>query len=190
MSSRMNSGSGINSPRCVPSLFELVHSPVFLASKTLPKLRPPQPPKFPTLYQLAGAQRTELVPQRNEGLFQQLIGEPLVLFQSLLDDPELYEPGVSELLQDLINKRRELAALSHEEQELLNRAAIDFATDKRPTTRQPELPTTPREPGRLPAAAHMAMSQEEPELEYREHGRPVKVIDVPDSPPTFWWRKK
>ncbi len=162
------------------------HSPVFLAQKISTGLQPLQPLKFPTLYQLAGAQRTEPARQKSDGLFQQLIGEPLLLFQSLLDDPEMFETGVSELLQELISNHRQLSELDHEEQELLNRAAIDFATAKRPSPK-PEPETTPTPRG-LPAAARMAMS--EPELEYREHGRPVPVIDVPKSAPTFWWRKK
>jgi hypothetical protein len=105
-----------------------------------------------------------------------------------LDSPETFEPGVSELLQDLISKQRELAELSRDEHELLNRAAIDFATAKRPQPKHE--PPTPPTPKGLPSAARMAMSQAEPEFEYRERGRPVKVINVPDSAPTFWWRKK
>jgi hypothetical protein len=185
MSSRMNGGSGTGLPKCVPSLFELVHTPVFLASKTSTELRPPAPLRFPTLWELAGAQTTAQERQKSDGLFQQLIGEPLLLFQSLLDDPERFEPGVSELLQDLINKRTELAALSHEEQELLNRAAIEFATAKRP---QPKASTPKPVQRAMPAAARMATEQSE--VEYREGGRTGKTIDVPKAAPTFWWRKK
>lgn len=185
MSSRMNGGSGTSMPGCIPNSFVEDHSPVFLAQKISNGLKPLPPLKFPTLYQLAGAQITEPDRQKRDGLFQQLIGEPLLLFQSLLDDPEMYETGVSELLQDLINKRRTLAELDHSEQELLNRAAIDFATAKRPAPTP--VPTTAAPRG-IPAAARMAMS--EPELEHREQGRPMMVIDVPKSVSTFWWRKK
>ncbi len=113
-----------------------------------------------------------------------MIGDPLVLFHSLLDRPETFEPGVSELLQGLVSGKRSLDDLSSNESELLNRAAIDFATAKRPKPAP-----KPMAPRRLPSAARMAAKQE-PEYEWRDHGRPVKVIDVPEGPATFWWRKK
>lgn len=186
MSSSTNGGFRNSGRRCGQSAFEMVHSPAFSPSKILPRLRPPQAPTFPTLWQLAGAQMREPDRPKTDGLFEQLIGEPLLLFQSLLDDPNAFEPGVSELLQDLINKHRELSNLNPEEHDLLNRAAIDFATTKRPTPRHPSPSPTPQ---RLPAAARMAVGEEEPELEYREHSRPVRIIEIPDEPPTFWWRK-
>lgn len=56
----------------------------------------------------------------------ELVGEPLVLLQDLLDSPAKYEEGVSTLLQDLASGRRKLASLTKEEAELLDRATIDY----------------------------------------------------------------
>ena len=181
----MNGGSETGLPKRVPSLFEMVHAPVFLASKTSTELKPPTPLRFPTFWELAGAQTTAPERQKNDGLFRQLIGEPLLLFQSLLDDPDRFETGVSELLQDLINKRKELAALSQEEQELLNRAAIDFATAKSP---RPKAEPSRHQARELPAAARQAVEQSE--VEYREGGGTGRTINVPKTAPTFWWRTK
>lgn len=117
------------------------------------------------------------------GLFESLVGDPIVLFSGVLDNPDTYEDGVSELLQELVYKKRPVAELSLEERALLDRAAIDFASAKRPRPPPRVKPRPSPVRSSLPAPARAACGEEG-----SNDDRPP--IEIPDAPPTFWWRDK
>ena len=116
-------------------------------------------------------------------MFESLVADPRVLFHGLLESPENYESGVSELLQNLVSGRKKREELTPEEQSLLDRATVEFAAGKRPkpvggAQRQTKAPKSMTPP-------------EEVELIYSARGPhiPAAVADVPARAPSFWWRK-
>lgn len=87
-------------------------------------------PTFPTFTALATvADRPPDVGRK--GLFLELVGDPRILLQDLLDSPAKYEEGVSSLLQDLVSGRRKFESLLQSESEQLDRATIDFTHPER-----------------------------------------------------------
>lgn len=120
-------------------------------------------------------------PERRKGLFESLIADPRVLFHGLLDSPESYESGVSELLQNLVSGQKKREDLTGEELQLLDRATVEFAAGKRP---QPAGGAT-----RSREAAPKRTPPEEVELIYQERGPHLPDMDLPESPPTRWWTK-
>ena len=144
--------------------------------------------------ELLGENGTERKPERKAGLFESLIGDPTIIFQSLLDDPARYEDGVAELLQELIYRRKRIEDLTEEELELLNRAALEF-TQGKPTKKELPLPAElmKKAPMSVRAALGDFEDDDEPDLEFREVGRPQAVaapIVLPPTPPSFWWKQK
>lgn len=112
---------------------------------------------------------------------------PELLLQSVLDAPENFENGVGELLQQLTYKQRGWEDLGPQERQLLDRATLDFASEARPQARKPNPQPTSSEAS---PAAKAALDELEVELVYNEHGPPTPLgMDVPEEPPTFWWRK-
>ncbi len=190
MSSSIKNGSNGSSPRSIRNSFVSAHFPDFLASNSLKPLQAPTAPTFPSWSKLVGGHVTASKPEPKKELFEALIGDARVLFQELLEDPSRFEPGVDELLQEVIGGTKTFAELGRTDRDLLNRATVDFATAKRPTPAKTECAPRPQA-GQLPTAARAAMGSfdEEPELEWRESGRHAPVIDIPEGPPTFWWKK-
>lgn len=142
--------------------------------------KPPAPPSLstPPALELADASR----PERRKGLFEALISDERVLYHGLLEDPERYEEGTSELLQQLVSGQKSKEELSDEELELLDRATLEFASAARPKSHSNRRPApTPRQEKLSPP--------EEAELIYQEHGPSIKEMDIPNSPPTRWWEK-
>jgi hypothetical protein len=129
---------------------------------------------------------TELVepskPERAKGLFESLIADPRVLFHGLLESPENYESGVSELLQNLVSGRQKRGELTPMELELLDRATVEFASAKRPKPHGGPPPLKQVETKKL-------TPPEEVELVYSEKGRHTPDVEIPESPPTHWWTK-
>ncbi len=149
-------------------------------------MRPSPPltaPTFPTFFELAGASVTETSPAPSKELFQSLIGDPRVLFQELLEDPSRFDEGVAESLQELISGKP-FNELERSQRDLLNKATIDFATNKRPTKPKEAAPKQ-----RLSAAEKAAEEDDEPELEWGSHGPRLAPPDAPSAMPTFWWRQ-
>jgi hypothetical protein len=137
-------------------------------------------------------------PGRKTGLFGSLINDPRVMFYALLDRPESFEPGVSELLQKLISGKTKNDELTREELSLLDRAVIDFVYEKRPQAKVEE-PVDHEDPDALKAASG-ELDEDELEVEDAEEGElplggdqlgeaPVALrppIEMPEVP-TFWW---
>lgn len=155
--------------------FVAEHLPAILTKPSLPPLMPPAPPRFPTLFELAG-ESDKPESRRDKGIYEALIGDPLVLFRAVLDSPSCYEDGVGELLQDLMYRGTRLEELPPEQLDLLNRAAIEFATGKAPAPPAPKPRTPPPRPPR------------EVELIHNDRGPHIPDAEVPEKPPTFWWR--
>jgi hypothetical protein len=154
-------------------------------------------PKFPSLFELAEAEsRQSATPRRTTSLFEGLIGSPEVLFQEAAEDPERFEPGVLDLLTEMVASGKKATELLPAELELLDRAVTDYA---RPSTRRSAsvraLSPTP-EP-RLPEAVEQAsfgelLDNPDVELEWRPNGGLMPVAsEAPagERAPTFWWRQ-
>jgi hypothetical protein len=105
-----------------------------------------------------------------------------VLFHGLLESPENYESGVSELLQNLVSGRKKREELTPQELELLDQATLEFAAGKRPAPPSKKVET------RLPP--RRLTPPEEMELIYQEKGPPIPEDVVPKRAPTFWWRNQ
>lgn len=137
-------------------------------------LQPLEPLKFPTFAELA-SEVTPPPPSRPQTLFN-IVGDPTILFSDLLDNPEKYEAGVDELLQELVHKRKRMDELSAQELQLLNRAVVAFM--QAPARKPPPAPTRRAPPEPEPEA-----------FDLDEQGAPMPAeIDLPDAP-SFWWQR-
>lgn len=153
------------------------------SSMTLPWVRPLS---FPTVSELANdidvAGKKSSKRPDNERLYQVLIGAPQALFSDLLDCPTRYEPGVSELLQELLGGRKSYSSLDEESKDLLDRATIEFNQARRP--RPEPIKTQPK-----PKA-----EESEDILELGE--KDFLAVQEPTNPPVidgllqpYWWLK-
>lgn len=91
------------------------------------RLHPLLPRRSPTLSELARTPADSPSSSRATGLFCNLVGLPEVMLDDLLRDPEKYEAGVADLLQDLTSGRRQLQSLDTTEMAVLDRATLDFS---------------------------------------------------------------
>ena len=180
----MKQTSGTDSTGLKQKFFNLVPPPTTTPPPSLPDVMPPEAPKPPSIQELELVPATPQPHGRGRGLFESLIADPRVLFHGLLEAPENYESGASELLQNLVSGRKERGDLSPQEHQLLDRATLEFAAGKRPRPAGGATPSPrPRQQSLTPP--------EEVELIYRERGGhiPVAVAEAPTNAPSFWWRK-
>jgi len=184
MRSSNGSGSSGVSLKLIRPYFSQEHFPDFLAENSLRPLSPLMAPTSPTLFALSGESVTAKKRVGRRELFDALIGDARVLFQEYLDDPDRFEDGTGELLQEMVNGRKKFSDLERKDKDLMNRAAIDFASSKGPA---PKKERAPRHQSReLPAAAQMASG----ELAWSDDGKhSPPTPDIPNKPATFWWRK-
>ena len=142
-----------------------------LLTNLLPLLAP-APPTFPAFSQLVleDARQRAARETRPTGLFAELLGDPQILLQDLLSDPNKYEDGVYSLLLHLVSGQRKLADLSQDERNLLNRAVIDFSQARRARP----------EPGTPPPS-----SKEDPISEEIEYHEPSPF--PAGAPDAYWW---
>ena len=131
-------------------------------------------PTFPTFTALATLQEDQQTP-RPSGLYVSLLDDPKVLLQDLLSNPAKYEPGVAELLQDLVAGRREHGALSTQQSELLDRAVIDFT---QPNRRREVVPPPVVKPKPAPKVSEPLVEAPEP--------TPAPILSGMEP---FWWLK-
>jgi hypothetical protein len=86
----------------------------------------------------------------------------------------------------MLSRNRSYSSLSATEQEVLNRAAVEYFSDAYSTPQNPSSAASPA--AASPADEH----DDEDELGYDERGRLVPLQqDEPlsiEAPPTFWWR--
>jgi len=149
----------------------------YLASfqqSSLRPLTPPEVPTYPTFFELVGRIDEDPKPQPRRRLFESLIGDPRVLFYGLLDMPDAFSVGAADLIQSIIAGTKKLEDLSEEELTQLDVATVDFIDGKRPKVKEPERRVEEEEKG-------------EADLEFREGGGAVPVLDLPQAQ-TFWWR--
>lgn len=160
------------------SALSRVGYPDYLEMARSQQLQLPAPPKFPTFAELAQVVTTP-PPIQKSGLFQQLLGgQTQVLWQDLLKDPDKYEPEVQQLLQEILSGQKSLQALMPEENQLLDRATLDFAQASK--TPQPEKDRPPRSQAgeELPDKAIMREAEE---------GPPLPIPTGADGLDAFWW---
>lgn len=153
---------------------------------SLMQLHPLVPPRFPTLSELTSPPPASPAPSSVSGLFASLIGDPTVIFDDLLRNPEKYEPRVQGLLLDLMSGRRRLAELPTEEREILDRATLDW---NRKTSSSPPSPspTTSSESEKLKSSSEDSVRRtKEAEVE-PEREVPSDLIPDEEMIP-FWFR--
>lgn len=140
---------------------------------SLQPLLPLQAPRFPTFAELVEQDRMSSTsqPSKREGLFSALISDPRVLLADLLDSPDKYEPGLADLVQDLVSGQKNLQSLTPMESELLDRSVIDFTRPK--ITKPAELPR--------PVVPKRAPEPEADTLEAAETPLPPGMADA------YWW---
>jgi hypothetical protein len=151
---------------------------------------------FPTFWELVSddAERGPAAAPRQRSLFEALIGDPRILYQEVLEDPNRFQPESVTLLQQVIAGTKRLSTLTSAEQELLNSATVAFTRPRR----LPDSPLTPsahQDPS--PAVAHLTREDKiddpEEDLTYNEDGSlgllSEESVELSDEPaPTFWWK--
>lgn len=106
---------------------------------TLMGVQPVLPARFPTLEELTTPVTSKDSASSNTpGLFRSLVGDPRVVFEDLLRSPEKYEPGVDQLLQELMTGSKSLDTLSTQDQALLDRSVLDL---NRSSSKEPASPS-------------------------------------------------
>ncbi len=190
-----------SSLRELPQELRAIGYPDFLALNTWSSLEAnPQTPTFPTFSELVKKEEEDQrKPKtvRQKGLFEALIGDPRILYQELLEDPNRFDSDAAQVIQELSVGIRQLSDLTHAELELLNEATLDFSRPRRP---QPSSkPIVRKSPEMSTAAKHLAQdaSLADPgvELVHHEGAKPTllseetALVMPSDRPSTFWWRK-
>ncbi len=178
--------SETDSSKPKPKFFALVPPPTTTPPPSLQAAMPPEAPKPPSILALELAPATPLQPASGRGLFESLVADPRVLFHGLLESPESYESGVSELLQNLVSGRKKREELTPEESLLLDRATVEFAAGKRPKQDGGAAPQS-----RAARTPKSMTPPEEAELIYSARGPhiPAAVADAPVKAPSLWWKK-
>lgn len=164
-----------------PKSFAEEHCPAFSPESILPRLQPLEGPKFPTLSDLAKAPElptVSAVPQPKR-LYEALVSNPLVLYHSYLDDPESFEEGTAELIQELMTGRRSYDNLNAEELSLLDRAAVQMAHARTPREKERARAMPERE------GSSLAIRAAQGELD--SDGDDFEIPDI--VPTTRWWNQ-
>jgi hypothetical protein len=169
-----NSGRPFNQDDLFPD-FRAPIAPEVVAKPVFPKF-----PSFPTVAELLDqehphplARLTSELPKRppSYGLLQELLGGRLdVLISDAQRHPERYDVDTRELLELLGSNPAAFQKMNPTEQQMLNRAVIDYAAFK------------PREKPPIPPKAQKAkpVNVEEPEPPVEEEG-PGNVLS------NYWW---
>ena len=147
-------------------------SEIFPGSSLMTSLIPLLAPRVPSFSSFSISTDSAITPSgaaaTHSGLFKALVGDPNIMMSDYLENPAKYEEGVYDLLLDLTAGHRSLQELKPEEQEILDRAVIDFnSPNRRPV---PPPPPPPKE------------SPKEQEIEYHE---PVSSPFRGEVP--YWW---
>ena len=145
---------------------------------------------FPTVSELVEQELYSPTVEVDDGLFSQLVQDPLVLYREYLDDPERFDERVGLLLQQLVSNQKKLEELTAEERGLLNTATAEHAQ---------YVPKPKPPPAQQPKASPLSDSSyedgdEESELPWkgRQSGPAPTAMELPaDLPtaPSFWWKK-
>jgi hypothetical protein len=162
---------------------KLKESPSFTALSSLKPLSPPSFPnfpKFPTLKdcaRLAGEEEQQRLERKPDGIYENILGNPALLYNDLLKNPDRYEDGVQELLSRLIMGAG-TSELEEEERALLSRATLQYVSTDPPKPPRPEgKSTASKKPPRAKA------SEPSPR---KKRPRPGKDVPVTEMRP-FWW---
>lgn len=133
-------------------------------------------PSLPTLAEMMEEPRSPTSLGRPKGLFEELLGGNLAaLYQDMLLEREKYEPEVVELVQQLMQQKREL---TQDERALLDRAVLDF-NRRLPVKAAPTKPPTQKK-----LEPHVE-DEHEGDLPTRDA---IPGVDIPmgvEKP--FWW---
>lgn len=155
----------------------------------------PSFPKFPTFQELVDQFHVEQeTPRpRDLGVFQALLGEPKILFEAWLDNPDIFDQRVGPLLLSLMAGRK-MEDLSPTEFELLNAATLELAQYRPPPPKPVEQVVSKEltDPDEQP--------YDEPEIEWNERGgaapqapAPRALLELAETDvtkvPTRWWER-
>ncbi len=159
-------------------MLQLANLPDSTTLVSLPGLKPPQFPKFPTFSELAGASVNDLpVVQKEKGLFEGMLGgNTEALFQDLVSCPHKYPPGADILLQEMIMGAKTIDSLDPDELLLLDQATLAFTQPSRAPVEEPIVPVQRSED----PADYLPELRDE-----LDDDEPTAHVDVPK----YWWRQ-
>lgn len=147
------------------------------------------PPRFPSFQEMVeadlAAQGTPAA-RPKQGLFEQLLGDPRVLYDAWLARPDDFDPRLGEILMALLMGQSNLQTLLPGDLALLDAATLDFAQNRPRKAPAPPPPPKPRPE---------LEDDQEPDLEWTERGRqgaPLALPVLPDiqATPTRWWEHR
>ena len=168
---RTKNGFKTSTTESGPPSFKITPYQGFLALNSPKPPAPPTPPAWPPSFEIA----PEPASPKRQGLFKTLLGRPSILLHALLKNPDGFEQGVDLLLQDLESGQRKYDDLQLPDQQLLDRATVDFLSMKplRPVRR---LNNSTRELPDVLQEKTASVDEEMPEAEA------LPTVS------TFWWR--
>lgn len=143
---------------------------------------------FPTVAELVEQELSSPTKAVDDGLFSQLVQDPLVLYREYLDDPERFDESLALLLQQLVSNQKKLEELTAEERDMLNRATAElaqYAPKPKPPPQQPQRASAPSDD----------FYEEETELPWNNQpgGPELPQLESPmgalTEAPSFWWKK-
>jgi len=185
LSSRMQQ----RSTRRIRSLQDQLRSAGLSNDSVLPWLKPLPPLpvlKFPTMEELIAQEVSGPPVAADNGLFSQLVGDPLVLYREYLDDPDRFDESLGLLLQELVTNRKKLEELTGQEVEQLNKATVELAQY------EPKPKKQPAPQPRASASSEDSYEGEEEEVPWKGVGPSLPEMPMTAELPTapsFWWKK-
>lgn len=146
--------------------------------ESLSGLPPLCAPRFTTLKDLVDPVTFELCVQEEaprakpKGLFSSLLQDHVELLAGdVVDHRDRYAPDAVKLVEDLLQRRKDVKTLEEQDRELLDRATLDFATF-----------VPPKDPpaARKPAPKRVKQEPEE---------GVIHLVDTPPEAemPAYWW---
>src|SRR5882724_2193894 len=111
--------------------------PDCLALPTLQSLPPLEPLRFPSFQDLVAADRemqlmTTKPVTKDPGAFTAFLGDPRILLDAWVTNPDVFDPRLGDLLIALVAGQKKLEELSPAEMALLNSATMEFAQYRPP----------------------------------------------------------
>jgi hypothetical protein len=140
---------------------------------------------------LAGAEESSAPTAEQRSLFDSLLGDPLTLFQDVLDHPQDYDESLPVLLQEVIQGSKKLDELSDDDRRRLDDAVLVFV-DPVPAAAPPDPPPdspAPTPPGPKRPTPNRTTPIERVLAEHSTPTVPAGPPNIPEAPPTFWWKK-
>jgi hypothetical protein len=179
--------------------------PDFLTLPTLPSLPPLEPLRFPRFQDLVAADREMILATKptvkDQGAFTAFLGDPKILLDAWVTNPDVFDPALGELLIALVTGQKKLEGLSPAEMAVLNTATVEFAQYRPPA---PAPKPAELRPDPFAGLEQAADEEDEREIEWNDRrggggaAPAAAAAMVPPAPtdsldvtkvPTRWWER-